>query len=249
MRSPEVCRSDASRARGPSLTGRAGVKTGEMKWNPLEKRWEGNDQEARLFENTLASSARPALITNPSFQSPAGRGPTHPTKAQPHVVGDMVFDPVAMCWHSRTGDAEEEIDFGDDEGESFDRMSIDEMGAPGGTGASVEGMTWDGPGQRETTMRLKNRASWIGDIAMASSSSTGEGQVDERDEDGAAFWRECVEAEQKHKEETRWWMPKRQSDDEFDRSYLYEIRKVSLVPSIWTVGADENLGAKLVMEQ
>ena len=36
---------------------------GEMKWNPILMKWEGNETSLREFDNVMASSSRPALIS------------------------------------------------------------------------------------------------------------------------------------------------------------------------------------------
>lgn len=194
------------------------MNTGEMRWNPLERRWEGNDHEARVFESTLVSSSRPALITNPSYQSPGARGGS---KAQAHVVGNMVFDPVAMCWHSRSPGEEDDIDFGEEDGEdlSGDAKMVD------ATSGSAEGRASVSGGSRD----LRARASWTNDFVVSEDGSLEipSGDV-EGVEEAQAFWKECVGAESRHREEVRAWV---KSDEQaVDRSYLQEIRRVRSAP-------------------
>lgn len=40
-----------------------GGGSAEMKWNPIRQKWEGNEIALRVFENSLNSSTRPALIS------------------------------------------------------------------------------------------------------------------------------------------------------------------------------------------
>src|SRR5258706_4876246 len=82
-----------------------------MSFNPKTLRWDGNEQILRDFDAAVASSFRPALITNLS-----GPGPSTPVNGQssattPKVVGSMLFDPVNMCWVHQLGDAFEEDPF------------------------------------------------------------------------------------------------------------------------------------------
>ncbi|KAH8120221.1 hypothetical protein DFH11DRAFT_1558936 [Phellopilus nigrolimitatus] len=80
---------------------------GDMRWNPQTLRWEGNDQALRDFDS-MGTSARPALITHltgTSIGSPPGNfGPAT------RVVGNMVFDPVRMCWQSTLSPEDDEPD-------------------------------------------------------------------------------------------------------------------------------------------
>ena len=82
-----------------------------MFFNPKTLRWDGNEQILRDFDAVVASSSRPALITNLS-----GPGPSTPVNGQssattPKVVGSMLFDPIKMCWVHQLGDAFEEDPF------------------------------------------------------------------------------------------------------------------------------------------
>ncbi|KAG8851846.1 hypothetical protein FRB96_009030 [Tulasnella sp. 330] len=94
--------------RNLSGTGSPKVVNG-MKWNPITLRWEGNDAALRDFE--LNSSTRPALITHLTASSVAGLasppGAFRSLANGARVVGDMMFDPLKMCWVSRTGEEED----------------------------------------------------------------------------------------------------------------------------------------------
>ncbi|TIA86929.1 hypothetical protein E3P99_03502 [Wallemia hederae] len=101
------------RSKRPTLIKQLGKEdqvkyVGDMKYDPVHRKWDGNNYEPALRE---LDSVRPALIThlngahtpNASFAS-AARSPNSSGNAtsylnQPNkVVGDMVFDPVRMCW-------------------------------------------------------------------------------------------------------------------------------------------------------
>ncbi|CAG8526558.1 7265_t:CDS:10 [Cetraspora pellucida] len=60
---------------------------GEMVYNPVLQRWDGNESILKDFD---PSPQRPALISNMNPQS------TNTKSLQ--VVGKMIFDPVKMCW-------------------------------------------------------------------------------------------------------------------------------------------------------
>ena len=87
------------------------VVVGEMSFNPKMLRWEGNEQILRDFDAVVASSSRPALITNLSGQAPSTpvNGQSSATTLQ--VVGSMLFDPIKVCWVHQFGDALEEDPF------------------------------------------------------------------------------------------------------------------------------------------
>ena len=81
------------------------VVVGEMFFIPKTLRWEGNEQILRDFDALVASSSRPASITNLSGQtaSPPVNGQSSATT--PKVVGSMLFDPIKVCWVHQLGDA------------------------------------------------------------------------------------------------------------------------------------------------
>ena len=93
---------------------------GEMKWNPQTLRWEGNDQVLRDFDVAVGTSVRPALITHLTGSS-AG-SPMSSLASGPRIVGNMIFDPVKMCWISTLPPEEDEPDvfanLADDENDS-----------------------------------------------------------------------------------------------------------------------------------
>ncbi|KAG9128466.1 hypothetical protein FRC07_011223 [Ceratobasidium sp. 392] len=95
-----------------NLGGVGAAKTvGDMKWNPKTLRWEGNEQVLKEFDSHLPSS-RPALITH--FTGSTLGGIASPTgsflASGARIVGNMMFDPVRMCWISRLPPEEDEPD-------------------------------------------------------------------------------------------------------------------------------------------
>ncbi|GAA97742.1 uncharacterized protein L969DRAFT_97444 [Mixia osmundae IAM 14324] len=80
---------------------------GQMTWNPIEMRWDGNEGVLRDFDHIGTASARPALIAPGASISRTGKGSVR-------VVGNMVFDPLSMSWHSSAPEEEEDIDWGAD---------------------------------------------------------------------------------------------------------------------------------------
>ncbi|TNY17464.1 hypothetical protein DMC30DRAFT_405724 [Rhodotorula diobovata] len=160
---------------------------GEMTYNPVLQRWEGNEAVLREFDKALTTSTRPALIS--PFSSTIGaphRGSFAPARAvaQPvappaaaaaavlppgattsasrgtaKVVGDMVFDPATCSWHAVNGpDAEDELELDWGGGTSGGEAADDEDASASGLGASSDVDGWE-LGERERM--LKNRASFV----------------------------------------------------------------------------------------
>ena len=201
-----------------------------MTWNPHALRWEGNDGALRLFDGIVATSARPALITHiagPSASSPQVRRTTSGAGASRNggltvglggvrVVGDMVFDPVRMSWHSRAPEGDEELDFGDDEADN-DAANAD-------------------------TMRLRPKASFASDAMRSATTSTMSSSVISMVDDAMThledgeqvFWAACVAAERRHVDELRSWAARRIQLDPA-RKHLWEIRKVRILWSLTSV--------------
>ncbi|KAH8929176.1 hypothetical protein BT69DRAFT_320525 [Atractiella rhizophila] len=144
---------------------------GEMMWNPIAHRWEGNESVLKDFERAMGTSVRPALITNYSAASTLSPSPTRVGSPSTiasaklpngvRVVGNMIFDPIQMKWYSND-DQEDDLDLDlvldDDE---FDE--------------------WE---EGEQARMLKNRASFMSDASA--SSENGEEDL---------FWKECEEGE------------------------------------------------------
>lgn len=114
---------------------------GKMRYDPVNHRWEGNEEDALDFEpksafgRSISSSSSSNTNTNNSTRSSAPQPPpsshspssAHARRVKPglitnkgmsnkvaHIVGNMVFDPVRMCW---SGNEEEDpfADISDDE--------------------------------------------------------------------------------------------------------------------------------------
>ncbi|KAG8803110.1 hypothetical protein FRC17_006273, partial [Serendipita sp. 399] len=114
-----------------NLNGVGGPKVvGEMRWNPKTCRWEGNEQEGRDFENAIKTSTRPALITQ--LSGSALGSPASGSSSGARVVGNMLFDPVKMCWVSQLPPGEEEpdvfADLADDEEEDLGSWGMNKGG-------------------------------------------------------------------------------------------------------------------------
>ena len=90
---------------------RFSLVVGNMTYNPVLKKWEGNDHVLRQFDTTSRNS-RPALISNLGLKLP-------------QVVGNMVFDPVQMRW---IGNDEEMDMFADLESSDDDESTKSSIG-------------------------------------------------------------------------------------------------------------------------
>ena len=190
--------------------------------------WEGNEASLQDFDNVLASSTRPALIS-PVFKPMSPRHsfaksplaniapidshstviPEQPINKQSQlsgvrVVGDMVFDPAQMRWINTGQDGEDELDFGDDEGEddSFSDLKPD---------------YW----KEGETRRLKTRKSFAhGDPGSASEHDDG----DCWDEDHFASMTHL--AQQRHGKEVQPWLGKLALNSSKERAHLWDILKM-----------------------
>ena len=209
---------------------------GDMTWNPAAQRWEGNEGVLREFDKALATSTRPALITQLSagFSPHRARGlePSLPdsTDASTNVgiealrrlgsnvsstplvaknvkvVGSMVFDPTSMCWRSLDAEDDLELDL------------------------AFEGSDWaDDEGEEPAAERgerermLKSRASFV-------RSDNGGTEVDVDALGFQALRDECFAAEMRHAQETRGWTRFEREGEEIEmREQLWDIRKVSLL--------------------
>ncbi|KAJ1569115.1 hypothetical protein HK405_009653, partial [Cladochytrium tenue] len=80
---------------------------GNMRYDPVNHRWDGNEEEALEFESRTSRPAKPrakpALITNKGMSNKVAL-----------AIGTMIFDPVKMCW---IGNEDDNVfaDFSDDE--------------------------------------------------------------------------------------------------------------------------------------
>ncbi|KAI6104061.1 hypothetical protein EDD16DRAFT_1750304 [Pisolithus croceorrhizus] len=202
-----------------------------MKWNPSTLRWEGNDQVLRDFDAVVGTSTRPALITHltgSSIGSPVGSFASGARK-----VGNMIFDPVRMCWISTLPPDEEEpdvfADLADDEDE-------DAWETKGGTIRASQ--------QSSTTPATQDmsgpRSSIIVTAPSPAHSRTRTTSESESDRGSRAsivydvaddFVEVCRSAEDRHRSEMRGWRSQasRRTDPfaEPNRSFLYEIRALA----------------------
>lgn len=203
------------------------VVVGEMRWNPQTLRWEGNDQALRDFDS---ASARPALITHFTGSSVAG-SPGGNNAPAARVVGNMVFDPVRMCWLSTLPPEEEEPDvfasLADDDDTDWEKK--------GGTiRASIvrSSTSTDAGSQSDSSKRTCSPApsvrSRAQSIARSDSDHGSRASIVFELEDN--FVELCRAAEARHKAEMKGWILGRNDSsslNEPDRSYLYEIRTVA----------------------
>ncbi|KIK70858.1 hypothetical protein GYMLUDRAFT_32927 [Collybiopsis luxurians FD-317 M1] len=204
---------------------------GDMHWNPMTLRWEGNEQVLRDFDSVVTST-RPALITHltgSSIGSPVGTFATGARK-----VGNMIFDPQRMCWISTLPPEEEEPDvfanLADDEDEDDAKgdtirlnlqsaLTTPDTSVNSRTSTSMSGTIGDASPSRgsygrapsETGSERGSRASMVFDI----------------DED---FIQRCRDAEARHNNEMKGWKDILAKQDllyETGRSNLYEIRDLA----------------------
>lgn len=204
---------------------------GEMKWNPIALRWEGNDQALRDFD-AVGTSTRPALITHltgSSIGSPVG-----PFANGARIVGNMIFDPARMCWMSTLSPEEDEpdvfADLADDEEDGWEtKGGTIRANQPASTTESVTTSdasdTGSGSSSRieptSPVRSLRRRSSCESSSDRGSRASL----VYDVDEN---FLQTCRDAEARHKSELKGW--KLKNDDVFgrpDRSYLWEIRALA----------------------
>ncbi|CAG8446660.1 8219_t:CDS:2 [Funneliformis caledonium] len=91
---------------------------GEMVYNPITQRWDGNESVLKEFDNAN-SPTRPALISNMNYHS------TNTKSLQ--LVGNMKFDPTKMCWNNDYSDDDAiwDSDSGNDSKEKEDIDSDD----------------------------------------------------------------------------------------------------------------------------
>ena len=199
-----------------------------MRWNPQTLRWEGNDQALREFDSVVGTSVRPALITHltgSSVCSPIGNfGPTA------RVVGNMVFDPVQMCWKSTLPPEEDEpdifADLADDEedGDVWEnkagtiRASQQSLHSVSDTSTNTDFIRMQSPSPlqhshsrtySESGSERGSRASLVFDV---------------QDE----FLDVCRAAETRHRLEMKGWTASLNSSSNPNRSHLYDIRAFAL---------------------
>ncbi|BGP04987.1 hypothetical protein JCM10049v2_000789 [Rhodotorula toruloides] len=226
------------------LGGVSAVKVqGEMTYNPLLHRWEGNEAILREFDKALATSTRPALISpfSSALGSPA-RGQFGPTPAvapgqaaatgpsaahlppgaavnasrgTAKVVGDMVFDPATCSWHAIAGpDAEDELEI------DWGLTSGGEVADDEEHGATSELDGWE-LGERERM--LKNRASFA--LEEGSEGDEEDGVTDGKTRMKSTkrqLLRESQQAAERCRREMKGWMSAEQT------RWLWDLRSLIL---------------------
>ncbi|KAG5636351.1 hypothetical protein H0H81_008347 [Sphagnurus paluster] len=222
-----------------NLGGASGPKVvGDMKWNPLTLRWEGNDHVLRDFDSAVGSSTRPALITHltgSSIGSPVGS-----FASGARIVGNMIFDPTRMCWISTLPPDEDEPDvfanLADDEedGDAWEtkggtiRASL-QLGSDISsvntttTGSSADSSTSSVRSEAPSPARSHTRTISESGSERGSRAS----MVFDIDE---TFIESCRIAEERHRVEMKGWKSALATQDIFstpDRSHLYEIRALA----------------------
>lgn len=227
------------------LTSACCAVQGQMKWNPVLLKWEGNESSLRDFDNVIASSARPALI------SPLG--PLSPRKV--YSTSPLANLPGSDDQQANTNSIEQKI------------LSISN---PHGTTPSLSGVrivgdmifdpvkrSWfstssegeeeinfgddeeedDGDDQNKThkidaweggeQARLKTRRSFAKDWS-SNASSTGDDQQ-ESNWSFAEFSRKQRDADKRHKEEMNAWREAQATQIQT----MPDIRKVSSIGSLY----------------
>ncbi|KAI0778497.1 hypothetical protein BD413DRAFT_609101 [Trametes elegans] len=205
---------------------------GEMKWNPVTLRWEGNDQALRDFDSATGTSTRPALITHltgSSIGSPVGS-----FAAGARVVGNMIFDPNRMCWISTLAPEEDEPDVF---AELADDEDDDDWEARASTIRASQQLQGGGaaPADQSSTASSVSRV----DAPSPARSHTRSMSESESDRGSRAsmvcdvddsFVDKCHAAEERHRAELKGWLSVAGGRDACaaaDRSYLYEIRALA----------------------
>ena len=213
---------------------RARIVVGDMFFNPKTLRWDGNEQILRDFDAIIASSSRPALITNLS-----GQGSSTPVNGQssattPKVVGSMLFDPIKMCWVHQLGDAFEEDPFAaidelekldEEEGEGWATIKVNsppsELGTSVGSGPGPVQRLRTEPSPARSFGRTRantHHTQSASELESVGGSDHGSrmysreeherlaaGDVDQWDV-SEELLRQCQEAEERHKAEVKGWI-------------------------------------------
>ncbi|KAI6136502.1 hypothetical protein F5141DRAFT_1075060 [Pisolithus sp. B1] len=202
-----------------------------MKWNPLTLRWEGNDQVLRDFDAVVGTSTRPALITHltgSSIGSPVGSFASGARK-----VGNMIFDPVRMCWISTLPPDEEEPDVFADLADDEDEEAWETKGGTirASQQSSIIPATQDMSGPRSSIIVTAPSP------AHSRTRTTSESESDRGSRASIVydvaddFVEVCRSAEDRHRSEMRGWRSQasRRTDPfaEPNRSFLYEIRALA----------------------
>ncbi|BGP29061.1 hypothetical protein JCM10296v2_000797 [Rhodotorula toruloides] len=232
------------------LGGASTVKVqGEMTYNPLLHRWEGNEAILREFDKALATSTRPALISpfSSALGSPArgqfgpvtaassgqakATGPSaahlppgaaaNASRGTAKVVGDMVFDPATCSWHAIAGpDAEDELEI------DWGLTSGGEVADDEEHGATSELDGWE-LGERERM--LKNRASFALEEGSEGDEEDGSGDGKTRTKSTKKqLLRESQQAVERCRREMKSWMSAEQTEGDEGRRWLWDLRSLIL---------------------
>lgn len=212
---------------------------GEMRWNPLSLRWEGNDHILRDFDAVVGTSTRPALITHltgSSIGTPVGS-----FTSGARIVGNMIFDPTRMCWVSTLPPDEDEPDIfanlADDEedGQGWEtksgtiRASLQQTGTTSAPPTSYTSSAHSGTTstQADNAMRSHHHTRTISESDSGSDRGSRASMVFDVDE---SFMESCRLAEDRHNKEMKGWkftLARQDSGVAPDRSSLYEIRALA----------------------
>lgn len=220
---------------------------GEMTYNPLLHRWEGNEAILREFDKALATSTRPALISpfSSALGSPArshfgppatsGQAPIaapasahlppgaaiNASRGTAKVVGDMVFDPATCSWHAIAGpDAEDELEI--DWGVTSGGEIADDEEHVGSS--ELDG--WE-LGERERM--LKNRASFALEEGSEGDEDTGTGDGKTRTKSTKKqLLRESQQAAERCRREMQGWLTAASAEtgEGDERKWLWDLRSV-----------------------
>ncbi|TDL28582.1 hypothetical protein BD410DRAFT_893568 [Rickenella mellea] len=197
---------------------------GEMKWNPQTLRWEGNDHVLRDFDAAVGTSTRPALITHltgSSIGSPVG---TFGSAAR--MVGNMIFDPVRMCWMSTLPPEDDEPDIFADMADDEDD---DRWETKGGTiRASQQHVPKTTSDTSGSTSSISNSDQARHRRSMSESGSDRGSRASMVCDVDDQFFEICRKVEVRHRVEMKGWtMGHSDSRAEPSRSSLYDIRALA----------------------
>lgn len=237
--------SSAQPRRAPALIRKLGgdgdkQKTiGDMTWNPLTQRWEGNYAVLRDFENEATKSARPALIAHYASNSTtamASPGGVTQSASSVHIVGDMRFDSEKMCWISILPPEDDEPDpfegMADNESDSFDK------------GVTLTRTTAKVLGKNNPLSNVSRRIASESTGSVSTSVDDDYVLADRQRHSppqlvSDALWQQCLAAQTRHKEEMRGWVLRTSPDTaemaerkKRDEKRLWEIRNLALRSSL-----------------
>ncbi|GAA5961888.1 hypothetical protein JCM3765_006424 [Sporobolomyces pararoseus] len=211
---------------------------GEMTYNPVLQRWEGNESILREFDKVLSTSTRPALISpfSSTLGSPAKSGFSSPTRIENDSINSQLDLTPAV-----TIDAAKASSGGSRGGVKvvgdmvFDPSTCSWHAIAGPEGEDELELDWgdvaddeeggeaDGWEKGERERMLKNRASFVlseGEEGSSEEEVNGKkGKMTKR-----GIWRESKRAEERCKEEMKGWITFEEEGEEEDRSWLFELR-------------------------